>query len=433
MGQGADRLGQETPGDEFSRGRGWNAGYEEDPEMREEPGLAGLENDIGVADRAHDGGLTDTDINASRVDAEEDATGETAAIRQDIEGTRANMSSTIDEIQDRLTPQRIAEQAKGAVRDATVGRVQDMASNFGDTARDTGSTLMDTIRQNPLPAALIGIGAGWLFMSARRKAADRNNWRTRYQPDYSQNYGQRGYNGYGSYGASGTERSANGYPYDRYGQYGGGQYGGSQYGGQYGSQYSGQQQGSYQSSQQDDGKSGQVTDKVKDVASSVGDRTQDMTDTAKQRASDMAEQAQWQAQRARGWFERTWDENPLVVAGAALAAGALLGLSVPATQAEQRMMGEASGNVLQKAADTAQDVTQNVTEKAQQTMRQAEQSASSQSSSSQQSGAGASSGGTSGVSQSARDSLQAAQENIDTARSNMESSTGSQGSGGSTR
>ncbi len=69
-----------------------------------------------------------------------------------------------------------------------------------------------------------------------------------------------------------------------------------------------------------------------------------------------------------GW-RRTWDENPLVVAGAALAAGALVGLSIPETHAERQMMGEASGNVLQKAADTAQDVTQNVSEKAQQTMR----------------------------------------------------------------
>ena len=45
----------ETPGDEFAQGRGWNAGDEEDPTMRDEPGLAGLENDIGVANRAHDG------------------------------------------------------------------------------------------------------------------------------------------------------------------------------------------------------------------------------------------------------------------------------------------------------------------------------------------------------------------------------------------
>ena len=73
----------------------------------------------------------------------------------------------------------------------------------------------------------------------------------------------------------------------------------------------------------------QMADTAKDKLSDVGDRAQEMTDTVKERASDMAEQAQWQAQRARGWLEGTWDENPLVVAGAALAAGALVGLSIP--------------------------------------------------------------------------------------------------------
>ena len=116
---------------------------------------------------------------------------------------------------------------------------------------------------------------------------------------------------------------------------------------------------------------GQMAENVKDAAGSVGDRAQDMTDTVKERAGDMAGQAQWQAQRARGWLRGAWDENPLVVAGAALAAGALVGLSIPETQVERQMMGEASGDVLQKAADTAQDVTQGVSEKAQQTMRDA--------------------------------------------------------------
>jgi hypothetical protein len=416
MGERTDRVGQETPGDEFAQGRGWNAGNEEDPTMRDEPGLAGLENDIGIANRAHDGDVLYEEADvvavqpATRDDANDDSTAETEAIRGDIEDTRANMSSTIDAIQEKLSPQRLTEQAKGAVRDATVGRVQNMASNITDTAKDTGSTLMDTIRANPLPAALIGVGVGWLFMSARRKAAERDRWQSRYEPNYSgQGYGQ-GYTRYGSraYGAYGYERSANAYPYDRYSP-----------------------RGSDQEPQQESGKMSQVTDNVKDKMSDVGDRAQDVTDTVKERAGDMADQAQWQAQRARGWMQRTWDENPLVVGGAALVAGALAGLSIPTTQAEQRMMGEASGNVLQKAADTAQDVTQNVTEKTQQTMRQADEkarNASAQQSnqgSSQQTSAGARSGASS---QSAEDKLRTAQENIDSARSNLESGAGSQGS-----
>jgi ElaB/YqjD/DUF883 family membrane-anchored ribosome-binding protein len=381
--------------------------------MRDEPGLAGLENDAGVANRAHDGDsrYEEADVvevqPTTRDDATDDTTAETEAIRGDIEGTRAIMSSTIDAIQEKLSPQRLTEQAKGAVRDATVGRVQNMASNITDTARDTGSTLMDTIRENPLPATLVGIGVGWLFMSARRKAAERDRWQSRYEPDYSsQGYGQ-GYSRYGprAYGAYGYERSANSYPYDRYSP-----------------------RGSYEEPQQESGKVGQMADNVKGKLSDVGASAQDMTDSVKERTGDMADQAQWQAQRARGWMQRTWDENPLVVGRAALVAGALIGLSVPATQAEQRMMGEASGNVLQKAADTAQDVTQNVTKKTQQAMNQVNQNTSAQQStqgSSRETSAGARSGGSS---QSAEDKLWTAQENTDSARSSLESSGGSQGS-----
>jgi hypothetical protein len=413
MGERTDRVGHETPGDEFARGRGWNADDEEDPTMRDEPGLAGLENDVGIGNRALDGGARYEEADVAEVqpttrdDATDDTTAETEAIRGDIEGTRANMSSTIDAIQEKLSPQRLTEQAKGAVRDATVGRVQNMASNITDTARGTGSTLMDTIRENPLPAALVGIGVGWLFMSARRKAAERDRWQSRFEPDYSsQGYGQ-GYSRYGprAYGAYGYERSANGYPYDRYSP-----------------------RGSYEESQQESGKVGQMADNVKGKLSDVGDRAQYMTDSVKERTGDMADQAQWQAQRARGWMQRAWDENPLVVGGAALVAGALIGLSVPATQAEQRMMGEASGNVLQKAADTAQDVTQNVTKKTQQAMNQVNQNTSAQQStqgSSRETSAGARSGGSS---QSAEDKLWTAQENTDSARSSLESSGGSQGS-----
>jgi len=318
MGERPDRLGHETPSDEFPQGRGWNAADEEDPSMRDAPGLAGLENDIGVANRGHDGGLTDEELDAIQVDpATDDATesadsDDTEEIRDNIEETRANMSSTIDAIQEKLSPQRLAEQAKDTVREATVGRVQQMASNITETARDTGSTLMDTARRNPLPAALAGIGLGWLFMSARRTALERNHYRW-----------------------------------------------------QSGSRAQGRR--SYEAPQQDNGQMGQVTDNVKDALGNVGDRAQDAAGAIGERASDMAEQAQWQAQRARGWMEQTWDENPLVVGGAALALGALVGLSVPGTQAEQQLMGEASGNVMQKA----QDVTQSVTERAQQAMSDA--------------------------------------------------------------
>src|SRR3984893_4792205 len=79
----------------------------------------------------------------------------TEGIRDDIEERRAQMSETIDAIQDRLNPKRLMDDAKETVRAATVGKVTDMMNSASESA----SGLVDRIKENPLPAALIGLGA----------------------------------------------------------------------------------------------------------------------------------------------------------------------------------------------------------------------------------------------------------------------------------
>ena len=66
-----------------------------------------------------------------------------AAVRRlkaDIARTRAAMSGTIDDIQERLDPDRLKRQASDGLRRATIGRSQAM-----------GTTLMERIRENPCP------------------------------------------------------------------------------------------------------------------------------------------------------------------------------------------------------------------------------------------------------------------------------------------
>ena len=126
---------------------------------------------------------------------------EPAAIASDIEQTRADLSETIEAIQDRLAPELLADQAKdaaveateqardaalevvdhaieeakaavreltdqakAAVREATVGRVERVASRTGEAAGGFRSSVMTTIQQNPVPAALVGLGLGWMLL-----------------------------------------------------------------------------------------------------------------------------------------------------------------------------------------------------------------------------------------------------------------------------
>src|SRR5690349_20490570 len=93
----------------------------------------------------------------------EDETQETEEIRARIEETRAEMSGTIDAIQEKLSPDRLKEHAKEAVQEATVGRAEEFVRNAGETAKGFGSDMLETIKQNPLPTALAAIGLGSLF------------------------------------------------------------------------------------------------------------------------------------------------------------------------------------------------------------------------------------------------------------------------------
>ena len=91
-------------------------------------------------------------------------------IRADMAQTRAEMSETIDAIQAKLSPQHLMQEAKDTVRDATVGKVKDMMTSATDKAADfaedvQGGALeaVDYVKQNPIPAALIGAGIAWLL------------------------------------------------------------------------------------------------------------------------------------------------------------------------------------------------------------------------------------------------------------------------------
>jgi hypothetical protein len=88
-------------------------------------------------------------------------------IRVEIEQTRVELSETIDAIQERLSPEHLKEQATSAVREATVGKAEQAVSGATDTAKGVGATMLETIKQNPLPAALAGIGLGWLVLKSR--------------------------------------------------------------------------------------------------------------------------------------------------------------------------------------------------------------------------------------------------------------------------
>lgn len=263
-------------------------------------------------------------------------THETAEIRAQIEQTRSEMSETIDAIQDKLSPETLKEQAQQMVHEATVGRAQEMVNNVGDTAKGFGSNMLDTIKENPLPAALAAFGIAWLVNKNASKPPKREYYGPRYRPEYL-----------------GYEPTPDAY---------------------------------YSRSRYDQGGVGGTVDqaraKVGDVAEGAGDTvsraTQKAGDTvgqAAQKAGDtlnratqtagdtigaIGDQAQYRAEQTTDWFQRVMYENPLAVGIAGVAIGAAIGMMLPETQQEHQIMGPARDNLMDKAQEAAQTTVDKV-------------------------------------------------------------------------
>jgi ElaB/YqjD/DUF883 family membrane-anchored ribosome-binding protein len=320
---------------------------------------AGLSNpDMGDID-ADD--LTSDDIELVAAVESTEATPE--RIREDIEQTRAQMSGTIDEIQERLSPKRLVNEAKETVRDATVGKVKDVMNNASESA----GGIVERIKENPLPAALIGLGAYWLLTRQNGPQAFGTAPR-QYAGQTSGEY-SGGIGGYGSGRMFSSSRpagfvdalkqhpvpttlaglSAAWWLMDRQRSASdlGGSYGSrSRYASDYSSYRSGAGQEPRSSSLRD------MTSEATETASELAERTQE---TVAEYAARAQETVGEYTERAQTEFDRLLRDNPLALGIVAVAVGAAVGMAIPETQRERAMIGDAGQQLVDKAQNLAQD------------------------------------------------------------------------------
>ena len=236
---------------------------------------------------------------------------EVAQNRTEIERTRADMSETVDAIQERLSPENLKEQAKAQAK---------------DTAREAGSGFVARIKQNPVPAAMVGIGLGWLLMSGREESSGQQRFQD--GPYYYERSGGRSYPSY-------YEESS-------------------------GSSV------------------GQGQDRTGEAASQARDRVGQISGQAQERASQLGSQAQDRAQRAEGGFQQMLQENPLAVGALAVGLGAAVGFSFPETDKENQVMGEARDSLVEQGKERAQDAKERARRVAEEGQRAAKEEAQNQ-------------------------------------------------------
>jgi gas vesicle protein len=268
------------------------------------------------------------EIDLARRNDERSGEDDPAEIRAEIRETRERMSDNLEQLGERLNPGNIKDRVKQDIRDATIGKVENMAHSAADQldeARETigeaQRTIVDVVRDNPLPAAMVGIGLGWLAYNVRQRSSRDNS-------PY-----ERGRSG----------RSARGW------------YGGGNYGREYGAGYAGRAgyagEGAEWEGTKDrvSGQGSELSDKAQQTASEWADRAQGV-------AEDVADHTRYQARRIEDQFY----ENPLAIGAAALTLGLSAGLAIPETRKEDELMGGARDRLADKTREMVEDTKNKV-------------------------------------------------------------------------
>jgi gas vesicle protein/ElaB/YqjD/DUF883 family membrane-anchored ribosome-binding protein len=114
-----------------------------------------------------------------------------------------------------------------------------------------------------------------------------------------------------------------------------------------------------------------VRDTVGEAASHAGERIGELKDRAEQRAGKLGGTARARARDAKGGLKHMLAENPLALAAGAVVLGLALGMLLPETEPENRLMGETrddlgdrisnvAGRVKDAAIEAGRDVKETV-------------------------------------------------------------------------
>jgi hypothetical protein len=235
-------------------------------------------------------------------------------LKAEISETQAELQQTVAEIQDRLSPATLKHQAADTVREA--------ATNVRDNVRDaTIGRVQHMVRgQNPIPFALIGIGAAWLLANNR---SSNRRWNDNEYEEYDTSWSSST-----SYISSDDEFAS---PYAGDMERTGGR--------------------TSQGSHRDIGRWGS---------------------DARHRAAQVGNQARERARRVATQARSRWDmmlhDNPMALGIAALAAGAVVCAALPRTETENEYMGETRDNLVESAKSMAEQSVESARSMAKETI-----------------------------------------------------------------
>ncbi|RON24787.1 hypothetical protein BK660_03720 [Pseudomonas brassicacearum] len=217
------------------------------------------------------------------------------AIERDIDAQRASIGNIVDALESKFTP----------------GQAFDQALSFMQNNGTTFLTNLGTsVRNNPVPAVLTSVGLLWLMMSQNRPPTPRPVYPA--SPDHN-----------------------------KVGEWADGLAEGIDSARDHLHQTADTLKDGFQS--------------VKDKAANLGDNLGAATDNISHAVHDASDRLVRSTQVVGDQFSRLLKEQPLMVAAAGIALGAMLGAALPSTATEQRYMGKTSAGLADKVKQQARE------------------------------------------------------------------------------
>lgn len=219
-------------------------------------------------------------------------------IRRDIELNRSHLGTSIDALLERLSPGEVLDQLTQVLRGSP-----------GVKMKRSSRVVVDTVRENPLPLALIGAGIAWLAIESGRD----------HEEEWDEEDIDRRLRVAAESGRHRAETVHEGVQRERVG----------------------------------------ARETLGELASTAAEKKDELTS----RASEAGERLRARGRRGRDRAQRAasglWDlleSNPLAAGAAVFGVGLVAGLSVPASELEDRLMGEAADTIKDEARAITREV-----------------------------------------------------------------------------
>lgn len=220
---------------------------------------------------------------------------EPQAIERDIDATRADMRATLETLERRFSTDRLI--------DMTIGRIRERGGEFA-------ANLTEAATQNPMPLLLTSIGLAWMMLGSGRRA--------RLYEDAN---------------ASPPRRSRMGAAADK---------------------IRGAADSTRETLQEAADASREAWRSAGESSRGSYDRAADSlrhtTDSLRSGATRAASATREHVQQARAGMDRMLEEQPLMLGVLGLAAGAIIGSFLPATEQENRLLGDVRDKTLKQVA-----------------------------------------------------------------------------------